>query len=737
MATETKQPTPHVPVVPRPRLADYLLYRPHPSNIVAWLALVGMIIVAGITFRFAYQTQPSYKIDIGERADRPYMFGFNTREPSEKDRGKAEPKWDGIGFRWSRGESNIELPGIGSQTVSVTLRLFSSPNPSPTLTAFVGENRIDLPPVTEPGWTERTFVVPKEFFPDGNLKIRLVTTPFKPRGDDQLGLAYDWVTVTPVPNQNASIGVPDKIYYSLNALIGLLVLTLVSLRVPLVPVLGSSALAIFLLAYWLGNDRLSLTVFLAQPDVLPVIAGICGVAVLLVSVAPWVYGKLGVHANKTDAAWLGVLFLLFFVVLWGVQAHPQFVSSDVGLASRHMLSVRVGQFVLAEPLPNGQLSPYAPAFYLLLQPFTFIYGQDRAALEKLIVLANSFFAASGVFLVFYLAGLLRQKFAPGKRVSANIVGLLAAAFYTVNRYHFYIFSQGNHANLFASWAFLLLLCVLAGCLMRLNNPVKNPALQITLWSLPFATLFLVYMSHYGAFLFGTVFMVICAVGLLFINRRNALLLGAGWLITLLVSWFLYYHNHAKIILAPFTAEKSATEKRVFEIGGFFRAVYGSARDNFGLIVILCAAGGLVLLISRELRASRYEPEESKELSVISYQSEESKQLTVNSSQLENSSILNPQSSILGFILHPSSLILLAVLVTAAGFAFAEVWQGLETRYQLYIITPSVILAGLFLNRLWRSSWAGVALSVALLGFQFLAILLFWLDRVLYYGFNAG
>src|SRR5438045_3606325 len=89
--------------------------RPGASNRSAGLGcitLVAVFFVAVSAFGLSYQTRPAYKIDLGERLDRPFVANFNDREPGEADRGKD---WDGVSWRWSRAESYLEFPGIGSQ----------------------------------------------------------------------------------------------------------------------------------------------------------------------------------------------------------------------------------------------------------------------------------------------------------------------------------------------------------------------------------------------------------------------------------------------------------------------------------------------------------------------------------------------------------------------------------------------------------------------------------------------
>jgi hypothetical protein len=83
-------------------------------------------------------------------------------------------------------------------------------------------------------------------------------------------------------------------------------------------------------------------------------------------------------------------------------------------------------------------------------------------------------------------------------------------------------------------------------------------------------------------------------------------------------------------------------------------------------------------------------------------------------------------------LGPVGAALLALGLTGLVFAFAESYQGIESRYQLYIIVPVVIMAGRFLGRLWRIGWPGIVVVLALFSFQFLQALLFWLERATSY-----
>ena len=113
------------------------------------------------------------------------MSGFLEREPSEKDRLNPAFKWDGTGYRWSRAESQVNFPGIGSQPVTVTIRYNISENPkNPTLTVLTNDlNPVTLPAPPKGAWVEQSFLVPGEWFRDGDLHLRLKTTTFIPKND--------------------------------------------------------------------------------------------------------------------------------------------------------------------------------------------------------------------------------------------------------------------------------------------------------------------------------------------------------------------------------------------------------------------------------------------------------------------------------------------------------------------------------------------------------------------------
>ena len=713
---------------------------------VGCITLVAVFFVAVLSFGLAYQTRPTYKIDLGEKLDRPFVVGFEEREIAKQPDEKGQ--LHEISFRWSHATGYLNLPGLGSQPLSVTLRYTPSSNPKSDLVVFVNnKNQAVLsPPINQDGWLVQSFGVPSGWFPDGHLHLKFQTTTFQPKGDPrELGLAFDWVVVRPDEAAGGGFIRPaDSVFLTLIFTAVLAVLIFLSIGVPVAWALGAVGVLIAGFTYWLINDRLSLTSLLEQ-DFIRVLFFLWVSAYLIARYLPRLFRTMGLAAGRLEGGWLAGLFLLQFVVLYFVQLHPLFKSSDIGLHIHKFEAVQGGQLVFSEDLPGNLPAPYPPAFYVLLQPFTLLSGSNEAQLGSLITLVNSILAASGVFLVYYLATLLRGPIVHQVeyqdsyiRLKSSQLGangpdwgaLLAAAFYTLNRFQFFIFSQGNETNLFGAWIFLLFLAVLAGTLNYLRHPrphivpVSNvlppptPARasstfgrwqrQVSYWSrqilwprldrgvralLPVGLLWVVFLSHYGTFLFTNVFMVIYLLIMLGLGgkagRREALYLGVCWLVALILAVALYYYNFLDVITSQLGGSKSGIPRPSLDLGASLKAFYVSSRDNFGLIVLMAALGGLALIIVRRFRQPGW------------------------------------------WQVEPVSGALIALTLSSLAFALAEAIQR-ESRYQLYFVTALVIVAGYWLGQVWRRGWAGRVLVISLFLFQFLTALLFWLDRVTYY-----
>ncbi|MEI7556669.1 hypothetical protein [Candidatus Chlorohelix sp.] len=722
--------------------------------------LVAVFFLAMIAYGLAYQTKPGYFIQVGSRLDRPFLVesSFFTREPPESARKPGD-----LDYRYTKSLSLIDLPGIGSQPLTVTMRIFSSENPNPQLKIYVGDKQIS-PELTQPPppreWKEIVFPVLADYFKDGNLHMRLESSIWDPKGDSRkLGLLLDWVKIE--PNQpaflNPGVRPPDDTFIPLIILTVLGVLTLLATGLPTLFALLGGAGMVGGLTFWLITDRLSLTTFMPL-DVLRFALFTLVLVWLLAHYAPLLYRGLGVIVSSRESGWLALFFLLSFVLLFGGQLHPQFTSSDIGLNVNNLQArVMRGSLIFSPELPNGQPAPYPPAYYIGLLPFTALLDSRRESFELLFKFAGSLLQASGVYMIYYLSSLIRsasnqlgnkespinEKLEQEFEVGTNWVGIVAAGFYAINKYPYLIFSQGNHTNLFGEWMFLVLLCAICGALYyfriqhfpisrrkphNLEDTSELPALNRVLkhWGdrlrlqlarfspyliragvyiVPPLALTITYLSHYGTFLFTNVFML-CLIVLLAlfggrVGRRNALYLAGVFMVSLLLALLLYYYNYFNLI------------------GNFFGGMLGNTpvpnakpRQPFEILSSLQRTYsdiryffGLPVILAALCGMALW---------LISYFARLAQQ----------------EKGLRG--LNPAEALLLALGLTSVAFAIMERVQNLETRYQLYLLPLVALATGAFLGRIWRSGKAGVLLVAALFLFQLVDTVSFWLERITYY-----
>lgn len=448
------------------------------------VSLIAIFFVALAALGLAYQSKPTYTIDIGSRLDKPYVSGFNTREPDLNKLLSEHKSLDVQTYRWTGSQSRVDLPGIGSQNITVTLNLAAGPNPNRQFQVWVGANQVPLtytvlPPPPDQAYHQVSFPVPANWFSDGSLHIKLVSKTFHTASDSrELGYALDWVRIEPQQTGFFPFVQPPSDNFLPLLLIAVLsVLIFFSIGIPTIYGLLGGLLIIGGLCYWLINDRLSLTELLQQ-NFNATLFFIWIIGWAAAAFGPRLYQTFGMVVTRRETGWLSGLMILQFVLLYAVMLHPQFASSDVGLDVHNLQRVEQGQLLFTTQLPNGLLQPYPPSFYILAQPLASITGSSDPALINLIELINAALQASGVFLIYYLSVLMRQlprsvanrdiilreEMEHGWDVGTNWAGILAAGFYVTCAYIYLIFSQGNFTNLFGAWAFLLFVSVTAGTL---------------------------------------------------------------------------------------------------------------------------------------------------------------------------------------------------------------------------------------------------------------------------------
>ena len=108
-------------------------------------------------------------------------------------------------MRWTKGTAFIWLPGLGSDTSYIDLRMHSPDIPSqPGRTLKIMLDEVDLGEVVlDPfSWETYSFEIPPQWLPRGDRvpRLTLSTTPFRPADEfagstdrRQLGIRLDWV----------------------------------------------------------------------------------------------------------------------------------------------------------------------------------------------------------------------------------------------------------------------------------------------------------------------------------------------------------------------------------------------------------------------------------------------------------------------------------------------------------------------------------------------------------------
>lgn len=750
------------------------------------ITLIAVFFLAVSAFGLAYQTKPSYKIEVGSRTDEPYVSGFLTKEPAEDKRVKG---WDGFDYRWSQYESKIDLPGLGSQPLTVTLRVTPNINPHPGLQVFINEkNEVPAQYLYIPAredFYELSFPVQAKWFPDGNLHIKLITGVWRPcevaKGNNdcrKLGILLDWVKVEPDLKAPSStlIRPPDDIFIPLVISSVLVLLIFLSIGLPPLFALLASAGAIGGVTCWLMFDRLNLTELVSRDFVRSLFFIWVG-TYIAAEWGPHIFKAIGIAVTRRETGWLAAIFLFQFVILWGVMSHPMFSSSDLGLNVHLLEATQKGQLVFPQELPKQRgFAPYPPAYYLGLLPFTNFTDQSSQAFGTLIKVAGSMLQATEIFFVFYLASLLRRfpvrvteaQLAVHERVEreweegTNWAGIMGAAFYTLCKFPYYIFSQGNYSNLFGVWALLLFVCVTVGTLSYLREihlPKNVSAREKSPRPLP--ELLTIAISSYSPSTLalldppqapGPIYKEEQEVGPSLSQRYFSRLLQ-GWRSKVwpVMAVTLRYLLPLALLVLVFTAHYGTfLFTNVFMLGYIIvlGGLGGRAGRRDAIYLLCCYVSALLisyLLYYKEVASLMTSPGGAKNSA--------SESVTVFSfvgwlwnDLVSQFGFIVIIAALAGTILRiassgwkqtlrqitPIGAALIALTLAVVAFAGSQYFLSLENRFELYLLPLVALAAGAFLGRVWRSGWAGVLLVCAVFLFQFLEVLAFWLDRITYY-----
>lgn len=437
----------------------------------------------------AYQQKAAYTVDVGGPLDWAYVSNFYAPE-------KAPP----IDYRWSKADSAVRFPGIGNEPVLVSLSATGSrPNlPPPLITVTVrGQS---YPVQLLPELHTYTFSVPRGDPWDGDITIGIHAQTFNvertsnSNGRD-LGVTVDAVGVSP-----ADYGLRPFVVPPIGTMGGLLLgLVLLAASVAVatrrrvltlgfVAVLATSATLLILLA---RTDVGLLAPQLPSLGLWALCLSFAGRAIL-----DWLLVDGTKAARFTISAGVAA-FVLAFLLRYGGVTYPQFLTSDLGLNIHIAQAVQHGTLIIYEPLPdgvctsppqpNGSCVPYPPALYVVLAPFSLLFGSSDAAIGGVILWLNSWLDAASCLVLAWA----------GYRLWRGTVGAWAALAYAVSPAPFDLFSAGNHANLFAQE---LLNIALLGGLVYLNGHSAWSRRASRIVPAVAVCLLLTMLGHYGTML---------------------------------------------------------------------------------------------------------------------------------------------------------------------------------------------------------------------------------------------
>lgn len=625
-----------------------------------------LLVLTTLALVFAWQVRRPFVLDVGGPDDAPYLRGVHEIETAA-----ANPDGSTLTYRWTEGDTIIDIPGYGATNATLTLRMQGSRpdgGAPPTVQITIGDT--PQPPLQlAPEMRDYTFPVAPGNFSAGGTRVIIDAPTFRPPGDARdLGIPLDRVELH-------DSGAPGLVMPPLQALLVALLAVLaayaavaVLLTSPLGGALAGAATAAIFVACALG-PRFMLALYA------PGLAWIVGVVALATLLVGWASWQLALRFDwATTRRALGGTALLagtnLLVLLVGMR-HPQFRSSDLQLNVHRLEFVQRGEWIFTLPLPGTRAieAPYPPLFYAVMLPLASLVKDKALLVEATAAVA----LAAGALLTFALA----------RRVTGDDgAALWAAGCYGVLPIVFAMTSAGNFANLFGQGVANLALVALILTWGRWNRPIVAVGLTVALT--------LALLGHFGVFLslLATVpLLVIVAIFLRPNGRRQALALAACFVAAVVISYALYYHFHTSLILGHVNDFLGGdTNARGTEDTASFaqrlRNLWGGLLLWWGWPALPLALAGINLL--RRLRPS------------------------------------------------PQLWLALAWLGTAIPFALGELVAGLSVRFHLFVGPALALVAGWALWQLWGSHRRfGPVTSLLIASFWLWQALALWSDRVLH------
>lgn len=572
---------------------------PRHSSLAMVRAAFLVALLTALVLTLAYQVRARVTIDIGGAYDVPFVAHFWDAEGD-----KAQT------YRWTRDTSTIELD---AQNLAApwTLRVrMNGYRPNRPVRVQVEMNGAEVDSfLAHDGWEtyELDGNVPADAL-TGNDTLVFINDTFVPQneiessGDTRrLGVTVDWIELMPT-RSNTFLGNDDVwidfgsapvlppiatiaswafafalLYASARGIglpkriVNLVVATLVALLA-----LGFAFVRPFLGYY--TAPFLNLAIALAV------------LALLLVVLLPRLARRLRLAPDARALTSLSAIVLLSIGLKWGGASYPQFHSSDLLFHAHRLEFVANGNLFFTSQLPDAaqRAVPYPPSLYVALLPLT-VFSQDYSSL---FVVFDALADAIAIFAIYFAARKIASDVAHFT-FDVSTLALFAALLFAFNPVSFWIYSWGNHTNIFAQDAATLLFALL------LTQSLARP--HNFLLALFF--LILASLGHLGVFLSLLAFLPL-AILLRFAARdenarREAIALGVLFVVGLLLGWALYYAEFTDVLLTQ--SQKFLNDfgaGRAAGRGGIMLARIGDVGrytlDQLGLALVLLGLAGIPL-----------------------------------------------------------------------------------------------------------------------------------------------
>jgi len=463
------------------------------SALAWWWHVAAVALIAAAVIGGAYQTHPAYDITVGTRAqDDALVRDFNTAERQPASAG-------GRTYRWTRGESDVVLPGIGRNAAIVTLTMAGGANPAPDVTILANNGEIAHLRLT-PDFADYPFAIPASYLTTGNLTLIVRTTPFRAPGDRrELGVLVGRVRVQP----SGGIALPPaRTALALWGAALLLMLALLVVGLRGWEAAAMAALVVVGFALLIARDRLFIA--LGAGPWLRVAAGTLLLAVALRFIVPPIMRRLGIAGGVWEARWLLAAVIGVFAVRLGGLYHPAMIVSDLTFHVHRFEDVvqrHIWYQEIAALYDKNRPVPYPPGAYLLFAPFAPLVRNYA----DLLTVGTQLLDATRILVV----GLVVWK-ATRDRIAAACATLIAG----IVPVAFIIFSWGNLTNAVGEWALTLVFAMLA----LGTRQFRNPRLAVAF----VAVVLLALLSHIGVAVTTVALLVVAFgvwAGILFMERR--------------------------------------------------------------------------------------------------------------------------------------------------------------------------------------------------------------------------